>query len=56
MSGKRRQAPQPRSFLRNLAAGDLGPLERLRAIAGNLARKARSPSMGCCGNYGEPGC
>jgi hypothetical protein len=43
-------------FLRNLAAGDLGPLARVRRIAGNLARRGRPERAGCCGNYGEPGC
>ena len=42
------------SFLRNLAAGGYGPLDRLRRIAANLGR--RTPTQTCCGNYGEPGC
>jgi hypothetical protein len=44
----------PPTFLRNLFAGSHGPLDRVRRVATNLAR--RSPSRGCCGNYGEPGC
>jgi hypothetical protein len=48
--------PQPgSSFLRNLTAGDYGPLERLRTIAGNVGLKVSRRSA-CCGHYGDPGC
>jgi hypothetical protein len=43
-------------FLRNLAAGDLGPVERIRTVAGNLARRNPARKSGCCGHYGDPGC
>ncbi len=43
-------------FLRNLTAGDHGPLERLRMVAGNLARRNPVKKVGCCGHYGDPGC
>jgi len=44
----------PPSFLRNLFAGNHGPVDRMRRIATNLAR--RGPNRGCCGHYGDPGC
>ena len=43
-------------FLRNLTAGDHGPLERLRLVAGNLARRNFRKRVVCCGHYGDPGC
>lgn len=43
------------SLLRNLAAGDYGPLDRLRRIAGNIGLKVSRRSA-CCGHYGDPGC
>ena len=41
-------------IIRNLTAGNYGPLERVRRILANLGR--RRPNHTCCGNYGEPGC
>jgi hypothetical protein len=41
-------------IVRNLGAGNYGPIERLRRIIANVSR--RRPSHDCCGNYGEPGC
>lgn len=49
-----RQPRWQRSFARNLFAGSYNPLQRLRRVRANLAR--RSPAQLCCGNYGEPGC
>ena len=45
----------PFTFIRNLVAGDFGPVERARRVAGNLTRRGTRGS-GCCGQYGEPGC
>jgi hypothetical protein len=48
--------PRPgSSFLRNMTAGDYGPLERLRRIADNVGLKVSRRSA-CCGHYGDPGC
>jgi hypothetical protein len=44
------------SFVRNLAAGNYGPLERMRTIAATLARRGGPPPTACCGHYGDPGC
>lgn len=44
----------PPGFFRNLFAGDYGPIDRVRRVVANLAR--RRPAEGCCGNYGDPGC
>jgi hypothetical protein len=44
------------TFFRNLTAGEMGPLERARMIAGNLARRGGTRRHDCCGNYGDPGC
>ncbi|HKC18315.1 MAG TPA: hypothetical protein VKE27_01660 [Candidatus Dormibacteraeota bacterium] len=41
-------------IIRNLGAGKYTPVERVRRILANLAR--RRPDQTCCGNYGEPGC
>jgi hypothetical protein len=41
-------------IIRNLGDGNYSPIERLRRIVGNLAR--RRADRTCCGNYGEPGC
>ena len=49
-----RQKGWPISWARNLVAGDYGPLDRMRRVVTNVAR--RSPTRSCCGNYGEPGC
>jgi hypothetical protein len=43
-------------FLRNLAAGDHGPVERIRMVTGNLTRRNLVKKSGCCGHYGDPGC
>jgi len=43
-------------FLRNLTAGNHGPLERIRMVTGNLARRNPANKTGCCGHYGDPGC
>jgi hypothetical protein len=43
-------------FLRNMMAGNDGPIERFRKVAGNLARRDWRKRQGCCGHYGEPGC
>jgi hypothetical protein len=43
-------------FLRNLTAGNRGPLDRLRLVAGNLARRNLGKKVVCCGHYGDPGC
>lgn len=45
---------RPLQFMRNLASGDAGPVQRARRVVGNLTH--RDPRTGCCGNYGEPGC
>jgi hypothetical protein len=42
-------------MFRNLGAGDYSPLERIRKIASNVARKVVRRQR-CCGNYGDPGC
>jgi hypothetical protein len=39
--------------MRNLLAGDFGPLDRASKVLGNLARRRNGR---CCGNYGDPGC
>jgi len=44
------------SFLRNLAAGGMGPVERARAVAANIGRRGGTRRAKCCGHYGEPGC
>jgi hypothetical protein len=43
-------------FFRNLAAGQMGLVERARMIAGNLARRGGKRRAVCCGHYGDPGC
>lgn len=43
-------------FFRNLAAGQMGLVERARTIAGNLARRGGKRRAVCCGHYGDPGC
>ena len=44
-------------FLRGLAAGDMGPVERSRTIAGNFFNRYWGRrTIHCCGNYGDPGC
>lgn len=56
--GKPRQSPAKGTlgFMRNLTAGDSGPVERARKVAGNLLRRTWRRRIVCCGNYGEPGC
>jgi hypothetical protein len=44
------------TFFRNLMAGDHGPLERVRLVAGNLASRNWLRGDTCCGRYGDPGC
>ena len=44
------------SVFRNLFAGSMGPLERVRMIAANVGRRGGARRADCCGNYGEPGC
>jgi len=58
----KKKPPRSRStataaFLKNLTAGEFGPIDRAARVAGNLARRdwfGRGQS--CCGNYGDPGC
>ena len=42
-------------LMKNLRAGEYGPLERLGKIFSNVGRKV-TRMQSCCGNYGEPGC
>jgi hypothetical protein len=44
----------PATFLRNLFAGERAPVDRVRQVVVNLAR--RGSGRGCCGHYGDPGC
>ncbi len=45
------------TFMANLAAGEHGPVERARMVAGNLMRRNWFGRREvCCGNYGDPGC
>jgi len=44
------------SLLRNLTAGDFGPIERVRRIADNIVNRKLLRRQLCCGNYGDPGC
>ena len=53
-----KRRPVLRAF-QNLSAGDYGPLERVRMIAGNIRRRnwlGGGKRRGCCGHYGDPGC
>jgi len=50
---------RPITALRNLTAGDYGPLDRARHVVNNMRRRnwlGTGRTRGCCGNYGDPGC
>jgi hypothetical protein len=58
---KKKRPPRSRasatiSFFRNLTAGDFGPVDRARRVAGNLVGRNWLRRQACCGNYGDPGC
>jgi len=42
--------------MRQLGAGDYGPVERALKITSNLVRRSWGRRIVCCGNYGDPGC
>ena len=44
------------SAFRNLAGGQMGPVERMRTVVGNIARRGGPRKATCCGHYGDPGC